>query len=146
MRTRGWQVKKDADRGWRRVVPSPRPLEIVEARQIKMLVEQGVIVIAAGGGGIPIYIDEKGNYEGVDAVIDKDRASAVLARSIDAELLLILTGVDRVAINFGKLDQCFLDRVKYAEMKKYLEQGHFPPGSMGPKVEAALDFLEMGGK
>ncbi len=145
-RERGWHVKKDSDRGWRRVVPSPIPIEIVEARQIKTLVQKGVIVIAAGGGGIPIYIEENGDYEGVDAVIDKDRASALLARSIGAELLIILTGVDQVALNFGKLDQELLDHVSYKEMKKYLKQGHFPRGSMGPKVEAALGFLDMGGK
>ncbi|HDS01183.1 MAG TPA: carbamate kinase [candidate division Zixibacteria bacterium] len=143
---RGWQIKKDANRGWRRVVASPIPIEIVEARQIKILVDKRVIVIAAGGGGIPIYVEENGDFEGVDAVIDKDRASAVLAKSIGAELLLILTGVDNVALNFGKLDQKLLGEVRYKEMKKYLEQGHFPPGSMGPKVEAALGFLEMGGK
>lgn len=145
-RERGWRVKKDSDRGWRRVVASPIPIEIVEARQIKILVDKRVIVIAAGGGGIPIYIEENGDFEGVDAVIDKDRASAILAKSIGAELLLILTGVDNVALNFGKLDQKILGEVKYKEMKKYLDQGHFPPGSMGPKVEAALGFLEMGGK
>jgi carbamate kinase len=143
---RKWQIKKDADRGWRRVVASPIPLEIVEAKQIQTLVEKAVIVIAAGGGGIPIYIDENGDYEGVDAVIDKDRASALLANSIGAELLLILTGVDQVALNFAKLDQKLLGDVKYDEMRRYLKQGHFPPGSMGPKVEAALGFLEKGGK
>ena len=143
---RGWQIKKDSDRGWRRVVPSPIPLKIVEDQQIKTLVDQGTIVIAAGGGGIPIYIEENGDYEGVDAVIDKDRASAVLANAIGAELLLILTSVDQVALNFGKLDQKFLGEVTYTEMKKYLTQGHFPPGSMGPKVGAALMFLEQGGQ
>jgi carbamate kinase len=143
---RNWHIKKDADRGWRRVVPSPIPIKIVEARQIKTLVDDGVIVIAAGGGGIPICIDENGNYEGVDAVIDKDRASAILAKSIGAELLLILTSVDQVALNFGKLDQKLLGKLKYTEMKTYLSEGHFPPGNMGPKVEAALSFLEMGGK
>ncbi len=143
---RGWQIKKDADRGWRRVVASPIPIEIVEARQIKTLVDKSVIVIAAGGGGIPVFIDDNGDYDGVDAVIDKDRASALLAKSIGAELLIILTGVDNVALNFGKLDQKLLGSVKYKEMKKYLKEGHFPPGSMGPKVEAALGFLEMGGK
>lgn len=146
VKERGWQIKKDSDRGWRRVVPSPIPLRIVEDKQIKTLVDNGTIVIAAGGGGIPIYIEENGDYEGVDAVIDKDRASAVLANAIDAELLLILTSVDKVALNFGKLDQKFLGEVKYSEMKKYLQQGHFPPGSMGPKVGAALMFLEQGGK
>lgn len=143
---RKWQIKKDADRGWRRVVASPIPLKIVEADHIQTLVAKGVIVIAAGGGGIPIYVDENGDYEGVDAVIDKDRASALLANSIGAELLIILTGVDQVALNFGKLDQKLLCDVKYDEMRKYLKQGHFPKGSMGPKVEAALGFLEGGGK
>jgi len=146
VKERGWQIKKDSDRGWRRVVPSPIPLEIVEADQIKTLMDLGTIVIAAGGGGIPIYIKENGDYEGVDAVIDKDRASAVLANAIGAKLLMILTSVDQVALNFGKLDQQFLGEVKYAEMKKYLKQGHFPPGSMGPKISAALMFLEQGGK
>lgn len=145
-RERGWTVKKDADRGWRRVVPSPIPLEIPSARHIKTLVSKGVIVIAAGGGGIPVFVDDDGNYDGVDAVIDKDRASALLARLIDAELLLILTGVDNVALNYGKLDQVLLGEVKYDEMKQYLSEGHFPPGSMGPKVEAALGFLDIGGK
>ena len=145
-RERDWSIKKDADRGWRRVVPSPIPLDIPSARQIKTLVSKGVIVIAAGGGGIPVFVDDDGNYDGVDAVIDKDRASALLAKLIDAELLLILTGVDNVALNYGKLDQVLLGEVKYDEMKQYLTEGHFPPGSMGPKVEAALGFLDIGGK
>ncbi|MBD3383179.1 MAG: carbamate kinase [candidate division Zixibacteria bacterium] len=145
-RERDWSIKKDADRGWRRVVPSPIPLDIPSARHIKTLVSKGVIVIAAGGGGIPVFVDDDGNYDGVDAVIDKDRASALLAKLIDAELLLILTGVDNVALNYGKLDQVLLGEVKYDEMKQYLTEGHFPPGSMGPKVEAALGFLDIGGK
>jgi carbamate kinase len=143
---RGWVVKKDADRGWRRVVASPIPLSTVNSQSIKNLVDKGTIVIASGGGGIPIYIDENGNYEGVDAVIDKDRASAVLAGEIGADLLLILTGVDKVAVNFGELNQRFLDSVRVEEAKAYLLEGHFPPGSMGPKVEAAISFLEKGGK
>lgn len=142
---RGWTVKKDSDRGWRRVVPSPIPYKTINAEAIKILVERDYVVIAAGGGGVPAYVDENGDYEGVDAVVDKDRASALLAGEIGADLLIILTGVDKVALNFGKLDQRFLDRVTFSEMKKYAEEGHFPPGSMGPKIEAALSFLEGGG-
>lgn len=145
-RERGWKVKKDGDRGWRRVVASPIPLATVNAKAIKSLVAKGIIVIATGGGGIPVYIDENGDYEGLDAVIDKDRASAVLANEIGADLLIILTSVDKVALNFGKLDQEFLDKVTVAEMKKHFEEKHFPPGSMGPKVEAAIRFIESGGK
>ncbi|MBU1318901.1 MAG: carbamate kinase [candidate division Zixibacteria bacterium] len=145
-RERGWKVKKDGDRGWRRVVASPIPLTTVNAKSIKNLVAKGMIVIASGGGGVPVYIDESGDFEGLDAVIDKDRASAVLANEIGADLLIILTSVDKVALNFGKLDQKFLDRVTVAEMKEYSEKEHFPTGSMGPKVEAAIGFIENGGK
>jgi carbamate kinase len=130
---------------WRRVVASPRPLEIVESRVIKQLVEEGVIVISAGGGGIPV-IRKDGMLAGVDAVIDKDRAAAVLAREIDAELLIILTDIDRVAINFGKPNQKWLGKVPLKKMIEYYEDGQFPPGSMGPKVEAAISFLQNGGK
>jgi len=143
---RGWKVKKDGDRGWRRVVASPIPLATVNAKSIKNLVAKGMIVIASGGGGVPVYIDENGDFDGLDAVIDKDRASAVLANEIGADLLIILTSVDKIALNFGKLDQEFLNRVTVAEMKEHAEKKHFPPGSMGPKVEAALDFIENGGK
>ncbi|MFH1891198.1 MAG: carbamate kinase [Candidatus Zixiibacteriota bacterium] len=145
-RERGWKVKKDGDRGWRRVVASPIPLATVNAKSIKNLVAKGMIVIASGGGGVPVYIDKNGDFEGLDAVIDKDRASAVLANEIGADLLIILTSVDKVALNFGKLDQKFLDRVTVAEMKEYSEKEHFPTGSMGPKVEAAIGFIENGGK
>lgn len=144
--TRGWKMKKDADRGWRRVVPSPKPIKVVNAPTIKSLVRQGSIVIGAGGGGIPVYLDSDGNYEGVDAVIDKDLASAVLAREIEADLLLILTSVENVAINFGQPTEEQLGDVTVAEMKKYLDEGQFPAGSMGPKVSAALKFIEDGGK
>lgn len=145
-RTRGWRMKADGERGWRRVVPSPIPYKTVEAATIRKLVEDGAIVIAAGGGGIPVYIDEKGNLEGVDAVVDKDRASAVVAGEIGAELLLILTSVEKVSIDFSRPDQKELDRVSLSEIKEYLKQGHFPPGSMGPKIEAAITFLEAGGR
>jgi carbamate kinase len=143
---RGWVVKEDRGKMWRRVVPSPIPLEIVEKKTIKSLVEKGVIVIAAGGGGIPVYVEKDGTLEGMDAVIDKDRASAILARDIDAELLLILTGVEKVALNFGTLLQMNLDNLTVEETKRYQKEGQFPRGSMGPKIEAAIQFLESGGK
>lgn len=141
----GWVVKEDSKRGWRRVVLSPVPLEIVEKNTIKTLVDNGTIVIAAGGGGVPVS-KENGELKGLDAVIDKDRASAVLARDIGAELLLILTGVEKVALNFGTLLQKDLDKVTLEDAKRYLADGHFPAGSMGPKIEAAIQFLESGGK
>lgn len=142
----GWKIRQDANRGWRRVVASPKPLSCVESEAIKYLLDNHFIVIAAGGGGIPVYIDPKLGYEGVDAVIDKDRATAVLGREIGAEFLLIMTSVDQVALNFGKPDQQMIDKVTLSEMQSYLDEGHFPPGSMGPKVEAALDFIRNGGK
>ena len=143
---RGWVVKEDRGKMWRRVVPSPIPLEIVGKKTIKSLVEKGVIVIAAGGGGIPVYVEKDGTLEGVDAVIDKDRASAILARDIEAELLLILTEVEKVSLNFGTLLQMDLDKLTVEEAKKYQKEGHFPAGSMGPKIEAAMQFLESGGR
>ena len=143
---RGWAVKKDSNRGWRRVVSSPLPLEIVEKETIKKLVHSGTVVIAAGGGGVPVCYDSNGQLEGVNAVIDKDRASAVLARDIEAELLIILTGVEKVSLNYGTLLQRDLEKMTLREAKEYLAQGHFPAGSMGPKIEAAISFLEAGGK
>ena len=145
-KTRNWQMKKDGERGWRRVVPSPVPYHTVACDTIRKLVSDGTIVIAGGGGGIPIYIDENGNYEGLDAVIDKDWASAVIASEIGAGILSILTSVDKVSINFGQPDQKDLGTVHLSEIKKYLKEGHFPPGSMGPKIEAAINFLEGGGE
>lgn len=146
VKKRSWKMKKDANRGFRRVVPSPTPLDIIEKESIKKLLDQKVVVIAAGGGGIPVYRLPDGSLEGVDAVIDKDLASAVLAREVGAELLLILTGVDKVAINFGRLDQQFLDKITVKEAQKHLEAGEFPPGSMGPKIKAAINFIQSGGK
>lgn len=143
---RGWVLKKDADRGWRRVVPSPLPLKIVERRMIRELLDRSVVVIACGGGGIPVYVEDDGTYEGVDGVIDKDRAAAVLARDVGAQELHILTAVDRVALNFGTEKQEDLDRLTLSEARHYLEQGEFPAGSMGPKIEAAIHFLEEGGE
>lgn len=143
---RGWTVKQDGDRGWRRVVGSPQPQRIVEGEVIRAMVEDGVIAIAAGGGGIPVYIENDGTYEGVDVVIDKDRASAVLGHAIGAEMLLILTAVDRVAINFGKPNQQPLAKITASEARRYLDEGHFPDGSMGPKIDAAIQFIEGGGR
>ena len=145
-RQRGWVMKEDRAKMWRRVVPSPVPLEIVEKKTVKNLVEKGIIVIAAGGGGIPVYVEKNGALEGMDAVIDKDRASAILARDIGAEWLLILTDVEKVALHFGTLLQIDLDKLTVEEAKKYQKERHFPPGSMGPKIEAAIQFLESGGK
>lgn len=142
----GWQVKADGDQGWRRVVGSPIPIEIVNQEAIKHLVSMGAIVIAAGGGGVPVYRKADGWCEGVDAVIDKDRASAVLARDIGAQELYILTVTDKVALNYGKPNQRDLTRLTAKEAKEYAVEGHFPPGSMGPKVEAAITFLEGGGE
>ena len=142
----GWNIIEDAGRGYRQVVPSPIPVDIPLASTIKELVEEGVIVIACGGGGIPFIKTEQGNLEGIDAVIDKDFASALLAEEIEADLLVILTGVDKVAINFGKPDQKELDTLTVAEAEKHLAEGQFPPGSMGPKIKAAVNFLKNGGK
>ncbi|MFH1943125.1 MAG: carbamate kinase [bacterium] len=145
-RERGWTLKKDSDRGWRRVVPSPIPLQIVEKETIRKLIGLGVIVIACGGGGIPAYVEDDGTLEGVDGVIDKDRASAVLARDVGADELHILTSVEKVALHFGTDDQVDLDRMTLLEAKRHLEEGEFPPGSMGPKIEAAIQFLEERGE
>jgi carbamate kinase len=143
---RGWTVREDPGRGFRRVVPSPEPREIIDRDVIKLLVQRDIIVIAAGGGGIPVYREESGWLEGVDGVIDKDLASAVLARDIGADELLILTGVDRVALNFKKPDQKDLPFLSLAQAKAYLSECQFPKGSMGPKIQAAINFLEQGGK
>lgn len=142
----GWAVREDAGRGWRRVVPSPRPLEIIEEPVIRELLRRRIVVIAVGGGGIPVVKTADGLLEGCAAVIDKDQASALLAINLKAEVLVISTGVDKVAINYGKPDQRDLDRLTVAEARQYLKEGQFPAGSMGPKIEAAVRFLEQGGK
>jgi carbamate kinase len=142
----GWQMVEDAGRGYRRVVPSPRPVRIVELEAIRALLEAGLVVVAAGGGGIPVVEDEPGRYHGVEAVIDKDLASAHLAASLGVPLLAITTGVERVAVHFRQPDQRDLGRVTLSEMRAYLAAGEFPEGSMGPKVRAAIDFLERGGE
>ena len=143
---RGWVMKRDSTRGWRRVVPSPIPLEIVEMDTIRYLLDAGCVLIACGGGGIPVYIEEDRTYEGIDGVIDKDRVAAVLARDVGAHELHLLTVVDKVALNFGTPEQVDLDRITASRMREHLEDGEFPPGSMGPKIEAALQFLEEGGE
>ena len=142
----GWTVKPDGERGWRRVVGSPEPLEILNGPTIKQLIAMDKVVIAAGGGGIPVYRKPDGWLEGVDAVIDKDRASAVLARDIGAQELLILTETEYVALDFGRPNQRNLHRITTAEVERYYGEGHFPPGSMGPKIEAAVKFLRSGGR
>lgn len=142
---RRWRVADDAGRGWRRVVPSPKPVRIIEQNAIKTLVDGGVVVIAAGGGGIPV-VRERGRLRGVEAVIDKDYASAILAVGLEANLFLISTPVEKVALNFGKPNQKLMDKMTLAEAKKYHRQGHFPPGSMGPKIQAIIDYLEHGGR
>jgi carbamate kinase len=141
----GWAMVEDSGRGWRRVVASPRPKRIVELEAVAALVRQGFIVIAAGGGGIPVVEEPGGGFRGVEAVIDKDFASALLAAGIGADLFVITTGVPQVAVNFGKPDQRFLDRMTLEEAERHLKEGQFPPGSMGPKIEAALDYLRAGG-
>ena len=143
----GWNVVEDAGRGWRRVVASPIPKEVVELESVKTLLSAGVVVITVGGGGIPVIDAGKGIFQGVAAVIDKDFASSLLARLIKADLLLISTAVEKVAINFGKPDQKWLDRMTLAEAKKYLAEGaHFAKGSMAPKIQAIIWYLEAGGK
>ena len=143
----GWSVVEDAGRGWRRVVPSPLPDEIVEQTTIEAVLGQGIIAITVGGGGIPVIDVGDGEYRGTAAVIDKDFASSLLAREIKADLFLIATAVEKVAINFGKPDQQWLDKITMAEAKQYLAEGkHFAKGSMAPKIQAVLWFLEAGGK
>ena len=141
----GWIVKEDAGRGWRRVVPSPLPKTIIEMAAINLLARSGFVVIACGGGGIPVVEDEEGNLAGVEAVIDKDLASSLLARGIGADLLMVSTGVEKVAINFNRPDRQWLDRMTVAEAKKHFADNQFDRGSMGPKIQAVIEFLDGGG-
>ena len=138
----GWRVIEDAGRGWRRVIASPIPLRIVELDAVRTLVDQGFIVIAVGGGGIPVIQDPQGNLIGTRAVIDKDRATSLLAQQLQVDLFLISTAVPQVAINFNKPDQQWLGKMTAAEARRYYEEGHFKPGSMGPKIEAVLAYLD----
>ena len=140
-----WIVKGDAGRGWRRVVPSPVPKKILELEQIKLLADHGFVVIACGGGGIPVIENERKYLVGVEAVVDKDLASSLLAIDLKADLFVITTGVDRVAINFGTPDEEWLDTLELSRARKLYEADHFDPGSMGPKVLAIINYLESGG-
>jgi carbamate kinase len=142
---RGWTVVQDANRGWRRAVPSPMPIKVIEADAIRAFIDAGAIVIAGGGGGIPVVLRDDGSLQGTEAVIDKDYAAERLAALIGADTLLLLTGVRRIGLNYGTVDQRELNTISLAEARRHLSDGHFPPGSMGPKVKAAIRFLEDGG-
>jgi carbamate kinase len=142
----GQNFVEDAGRGWRRVVPSPLPIGIVEEEAIRNLVKAGFVVVATGGGGIPVVEDKSGDLEGIEAVIDKDFASSLLANNIQADLLLISTAVEKVALNFNQPDQVWLDEITIAEAKQYIDEGHFAPGSMLPKMKACIKFIENGGE
>jgi carbamate kinase len=146
MRKEKWTMIEDAGRGWRRVVASPKPVRIIESKVVRHLVEHGYVVVAAGGGGIPVIADEQGILSGVPAVIDKDLASAVLAHEIAADLLVISTAVEKVFLNFGMPGQQALDLMTVADAKKFIAAGHFKAGSMRPKIEACLQFIEHGGR
>ena len=140
--TKGYTMKEDAGRGWRRVVASPNPVRIVEIDAIRALDEAGIVPICVGGGGIPVIVNDEGNLEGAAAVIDKDLGSELLAENLDSDALVILTAVPKVYINYNKPDQKALDHLTIEEAKKYMEEGHFASGSMLPKIEAALKFAE----
>lgn len=143
---KGWLLKEDANRGWRRVVPSPKPIRILEAETINELVSKDIIVIAGGGGGIPVAREEDGSYTGVEAVIDKDLSSCKLAEETQADIFMILTDVEHAYINYGKPEQMVLKEITVLEAEKYIKEGQFAKGSMGPKVEAAMEFAKTGGK
>ncbi|MEZ4651235.1 MAG: carbamate kinase [Candidatus Eisenbacteria bacterium] len=142
---RGWKMKKDANRGWRRVVPSPDPIGIVERHELTMLLEAGSIVISGGGGGIPVARSATGELKGVEAVVDKDLSSTIIALNVDAPELFILTGVDRVKLNYGTPEETAVAMMSVKEARRYLADGQFPAGSMGPKIDAACRFIEGGG-
>ncbi len=146
MKEKGWVIKPDPRGGWRRVVPSPNPVENVEVGAVKKLLNEGWIVIASGGGGIPVVRNEDGTLQGAEAVIDKDLAGEVLATGLGVGTFVILTDVEGVYLNFGKPDQKLLKEVTVSELEKYYKEGHFKPGSMGPKVLAVIRFLRHGGK
>ena len=141
-----WIMIEDAGRGYRKVVPSPQPIDVVPKWVIRDLVHSGKIVIAAGGGGIPIIINGRGQFKGVEAVIDKDYAASLIAREVKVDLFIILTNIERVYLNYGRPDQKEIAMMTVAEAQDYLNQGQFPPGSMGPKIKAALDYIQAGGK
>jgi carbamate kinase len=142
----GWQVREDAGRGWRRLVPSPRPQRVIQRHMIRESASLGHIVIACGGGGVPIHVKADGRYVGIEAVVDKDLTSSVLAVDVRAELLIVLTAVTQVYVHFGKPEQRALSAVTLEEIERLAAEGHFPSGSMGPKIEAAAHFLRNGGR
>jgi len=144
-REHGWRFVEDSGRGWRRVVPSPAPVRILDIGAVRALLDGGVIPISAGGGGIPVTRSASGEYRGVSAVIDKDLTSAMLATELGADTLVMLTGVERVALDYGKPTERPLQRLTAAEARHHLADGQFPPGSMGPKITAALHYLAAGG-
>ncbi len=146
MRDYGWSMKEDSNRGWRKVVPSPRPVRILNRDIIEVLVEHVPVVIAAGGGGIPVVRGRDAQWRGVEAVIDKDFASSLLAAELKADLYLVLTGVPQIAIDFGKATERAIERMTVDEAQAWFDQGQFPPGSMGPKVQAAIEFVRMSGQ
>jgi carbamate kinase len=145
-RGQGWSFIEDAGRGWRRVVPSPRPLRVLEIESLATLLAAGAIAVAAGGGGIPVAADDSGRWRGVGAVVDKDLTSALLAAQLGAGTLVLVTGVDRVALDYGLPTMRAVDRLTSAQAAEHLRQGQFPPGSMGPKIDAALQYLQAGGR
>ena len=145
-RDKGFTMAEDSGRGWRRLVPSPRPVKIIESGLIKRLASAGVVVIAAGGGGIPVTENPDKSISGIDAVIDKDLATALLAKELEAKVFINLTQIDRVYLNFGKPGKKGIDKMTVKEAKKHLASGEYLPGSMGPKIEAAIEFLEAGGE
>ena len=142
----GWTMREDAGRGWRHVVPSPKPLHILNIRTVEKMLDVAKVIIAAGGGGIPVVRGRDGQWRGIEAVIDKDFASSLLAAELDADVYIVLTGVPKVAIDYGKPSQKFLDRMTVAEAEKHLADGQFPAGSMGPKIEASVQFVRRSGK
>jgi len=143
----GWTMREDAGRGgWRHVVPSPKPLHILNIRTVEKILDVAKVIIAAGGGGIPVVRGRDGQWRGIEAVIDKDFASALLAAELDADLYIVLTGVQKVALDYGKPTQRFVDRMSIAEAEKYMADGQFPAGSMGPKIEAAVQFVRRSGR
>jgi len=142
----GWTMREDAGRGWRHVVPSPKPLHILNIRTVEKILDVAKVIIAAGGGGIPVVRGRDGQWRGIEAVIDKDFASALLAAELDADVYIVLTGVSKVALDYGKPSQQLIDRMTVAEAETYLADGQFPAGSMGPKIEAAIQFVRRSGK
>jgi carbamate kinase len=142
----GWTMREDAGRGWRHVVPSPRPLRILNIQTIRHMLDTAEVVMAAGGGGIPVVRGRDGQWRGIEAVIDKDYASALLAAEMSADLFIILTGVPQVALDFGKPSQRFVDRMTLREAETHMNEGQFPAGSMGPKIDAAMQFVRTSGR